>query len=101
MIFQRNWKNRISSADDFTYGFGGKVWFKGFDLDFNFQGVYGNEHFSGKESHQFGSIQTFMRLNNLTLFGNKTLGTGVDSCFRGNRPENGQAEKRTGSYSGS
>ncbi len=28
---------------DFTYGFGGKVWFKGFDLDFNFQGVYGNE----------------------------------------------------------
>ena len=28
---------------DFTYGLGGKVWFKGFDLDFNFQGVYGNE----------------------------------------------------------
>ena len=28
---------------DFTYGFGGKVWYKGIDLDFNFQGVYGNE----------------------------------------------------------
>ncbi len=28
---------------EFTYGFGGKVWYKGFDLDFNFQGVYGNE----------------------------------------------------------
>lgn len=22
---------------DFTYGFGGKVWYKGIDLDFNFQ----------------------------------------------------------------
>lgn len=28
---------------DFTYGFGGKIWYKGIDLDFNFQGVYGNE----------------------------------------------------------
>ncbi|MCL1614901.1 TonB-dependent receptor [Bacteroides sp. ET71] len=28
---------------DFTYGFGGKVWYKGFDFDINFQGVYGNE----------------------------------------------------------
>ena len=28
---------------DFTYGFGGKVGYKGIDLDFNFQGVYGNE----------------------------------------------------------
>lgn len=27
----------------FTYGFGGKVWYKGFDFDFNFQGVYGNK----------------------------------------------------------
>lgn len=28
---------------DFTYGFGGTVTFKDFDLGFNFQGVYGNE----------------------------------------------------------
>lgn len=28
---------------DFTYGFGGSVSFKDFDLGFNFQGVYGNE----------------------------------------------------------
>lgn len=28
---------------EFTYGFGGKLWYKGIDLDFNFQGVYGNE----------------------------------------------------------
>lgn len=27
----------------FTYGFGGKLWYKGFDMDFNFQGVYGNK----------------------------------------------------------
>ena len=27
----------------FTYGFGGKLWYKGFDLDFSFQGVYGNK----------------------------------------------------------
>lgn len=27
----------------FTYGFGGKLWFKGFDLDINFQGVFGNK----------------------------------------------------------
>lgn len=27
----------------FTYGFGGKLWYKGFDLDINFQGVYGNK----------------------------------------------------------
>lgn len=27
----------------FTYGFGGSVWYKGFDLDINFQGVYGNK----------------------------------------------------------
>ena len=28
---------------DFTYGFGGSINFKDFDLGFNFQGVYGNE----------------------------------------------------------
>lgn len=28
---------------DFTYGFGGTVHYKNFDLSFNFQGVYGNE----------------------------------------------------------
>lgn len=28
---------------DFTYGFGGNIDFKGFDLQFAFQGVYGNE----------------------------------------------------------
>jgi len=27
----------------FTYGFGGKLWYAGFDMDFNFQGVYGNK----------------------------------------------------------
>ena len=27
----------------FTYGFGGKLWYKGFDLDINFQGVFGNK----------------------------------------------------------
>ena len=27
----------------FTYGFGGKLWYGGFDMDFNFQGVYGNK----------------------------------------------------------
>lgn len=27
----------------FTYGFGGKLWYKGFDFDINFQGVYGNK----------------------------------------------------------
>lgn len=27
----------------FTYGFGGKIWYKGFDFDINFQGVYGNK----------------------------------------------------------
>lgn len=27
----------------FTYGFGGKIWYKGLDLDINFQGVYGNK----------------------------------------------------------
>lgn len=27
----------------FTYGFGGKLWYAGFDIDFNFQGVYGNK----------------------------------------------------------
>ena len=27
----------------FTYGFGGKLWYRGFDMDFNFQGVYGNK----------------------------------------------------------
>lgn len=27
----------------FTYGFGGKIWYKGFDLDFSFQGVHGNK----------------------------------------------------------
>lgn len=27
----------------FTYGFGGKLWFNGFDLDINFQGVFGNK----------------------------------------------------------
>ena len=35
---------------DFTYGFGGKVSFKGFDLDFNFQGVYGNEILESESS---------------------------------------------------
>ncbi len=28
---------------EFTYGFGGKIWYKGLDFDFNFQGVHGNE----------------------------------------------------------
>ncbi|MGV4461549.1 SusC/RagA family TonB-linked outer membrane protein [Ornithobacterium rhinotracheale] len=28
---------------DFTYGFGGKFWYKNLDFSFNFQGVYGNE----------------------------------------------------------
>ena len=28
---------------DFTYGFGGSINFRDFDLGFNFQGVYGNE----------------------------------------------------------
>lgn len=28
---------------DFTYGFGGKVWYKGLDLNFSFQGVQGNK----------------------------------------------------------
>ena len=27
----------------FTYGFGGKLWYKGFDFDINFQGVFGNK----------------------------------------------------------
>ena len=27
----------------FTYGFGGKIWYGGFDMDFSFQGVYGNK----------------------------------------------------------
>lgn len=27
----------------FTYGFGGKIWYNGFDFDINFQGVYGNK----------------------------------------------------------
>ena len=27
----------------FTYGFGGKLWYKGFDLDINFQSVFGNK----------------------------------------------------------
>lgn len=28
---------------DFTYGFGGKVWYKGVDFSFSFQGVFGNK----------------------------------------------------------
>ena len=32
-----NTKNQVS------YGFGGKLWYAGFDMDFNFQGVYGNK----------------------------------------------------------
>ena len=27
----------------FTYGFGGKLWYAGFDMDFNSEGVYGNK----------------------------------------------------------
>ena len=48
----------------FTYGFGGKLWYGGFDMDFNFQGVYGNKIFNLAFGRWFisSSPEPFIRL---------------------------------------